>query len=514
VNDAGSDGSPTRRVARPLCLSVDGFLSPEDAAELSAWVVERVQRSPDAEDDGRGVGLTAEIDADAEPRLAALAARLDVALGLHNRAPRFFRARVAGPGSAHPVHSDDYEIADARLWVTAMLYLTAVEGGRTLLPGADPPMAVEARPGRLFAWFNQGADGAPDPHAEHGIEAIVAGQRVTLTWFVYATREALAQAWRAAGSAPEPRPLLAELETLPEEATPDLEPAVRSAGAPTFYCIDDGVPRTTMQSLRRAALARGLRSVRVHPRRVDPRRGPLPPGSMLYSPSTSAVAERVEQQLWQPGVRTFHRRPEGPFVQTLNPLLAFSRAGLPVPRFIWVHRAPEADAPDLGELLPEWVEHLGGLPVVVKAGGGEGGIGTLRADSLPALRSLLDLLLARGSSPSLLAYVPDALHLRLVVVGDRVVTAYRNPIRPGDFRSEPSLEPSDYDIDVDPEWADIAVRASQVVGYAFAGVDLLLHESGRVYLLEANFPCYFAQAERYGADVSGAMLDHLLYEAP
>lgn len=514
MNDAGSGGTPTRRAARPLCLRVDGFLSPEDAAELAAWVVERVQQRQDDEGDGHGAGITAELDADAEPRLAALAARLDEALGLHNQSPRFFRARVAGPGDAHPVHTDDYEIADARLWVTAMLYLTAVEGGRTLLPGADPPLAVEAQPGRLFAWFNQGADGLPDPHAEHGLEAIVAGQRVTLTWFVYATREALGRAWRAAETVPGLRPLIADLEALPADTAPSVERTARPVDSPTFYCIDDGVPRTTMLSLRRAALARGLRSVRVHPRRIDPRRGPLPPGSLLYSPSTSVVAERVEQQLWQPGVRTFHRRPEGPFVQTLNPLLAFTRAGLPVPRFIWVHRAPETDATDLGELLPDWVDHLGGLPVVVKAGGGEGGIGTLRADSLPALRSLLDLLLARGSSPSLLAYVPDALHLRLVVVGDRVVTAYRNPIRPSDFRSEPSLDPADYDIEVDPEWADIAVQASHVVGYAFAGVDLLLHPSGRAYLLEANFPCYFAQAERHGADVAGAMLDHLLGEGP
>jgi len=167
-----------------------------------------------------------------------------------------------------------------------------------------------------------------------------------------------------------------------------------------------------------------------------------------------------------------------------------------------VHRAAD-------DALEGWVDALGGFPLVVKSGGGEGGVGTLIADSMPALRSLLDLLLAQGQHPTLLAFVPDAVHLRLVVVGDEVVTAYRNPTRPGDFRSEPSDDPADYEIELDPSHAEIAVAASHVVGYAFAGVDLLLHPSGRAYLLEANFPCYFPQAEMFGADVAGAMLDYL-----
>ena len=41
-------------------------------------------------------------------------------------------------------------------------------------------------------------------------------------------------------------------------------------------------------------------------------------------------------------------------------------------------------------------------------------------------------------------------------------------------------------------------------------VDVLEHPSGRLYLLEANSPCYFPQAEEYGADVAGALLEYLL----
>jgi glutathione synthase/RimK-type ligase-like ATP-grasp enzyme len=111
----------------------------------------------------------------------------------------------------------------------------------------------------------------------------------------------------------------------------------------------------------------------------------------------------------------------------------------------------------------------------------------------------------------LVSFIPDAMHWRLVVVGDRVVTAYKNPTRPNDFRSEPSDQRADYGLTPPPEMAALAVRATAVAGTYFAGVDVLEHPSGRLYVLEANFPCYFPQAESYGAaDVSGALVAFLL----
>ncbi len=274
-----------------------------------------------------------------------------------------------------------------------------------------------------------------------------------------------------------------------------------------FYCLDDGVPAETVGLLAKAAAVRQVPFFRLAPSLVDPRHPPLPKGSLLYCPSTTLLAERVEQQLWQPGVASFHLRPEGPLVVTLNPLLAFTRAGLPVPRFV------PAGTTDR-EALASYVQTLGGLPVVVKTPGGEGGVGTLRADSLPALYSLVDLLAERGQAPLLMAYVPDALHVRLIVVGDTVVTAYKNPLRADDFRSEPSANPSDYDIPVEDTWRALAVQACRSVGYAFGGVDLLVHPSGRVYLLEANFPCYFPQGQKAGGpDIALAMVDYLLDRA-
>ena len=57
----------------------------------------------------------------------------------------------------------------------------------------------------------------------------------------------------------------------------------------------------------------------------------------------------------------------------------------------------------------------------------------------------------------------------------------------------------------------LAVSAVQAIRRELGGVDILEHPSGRLYLLEANFPCYFPQAQVVaGIDVAGAMVDHLL----
>jgi glutathione synthase/RimK-type ligase-like ATP-grasp enzyme len=58
------------------------------------------------------------------------------------------------------------------------------------------------------------------------------------------------------------------------------------------------------------------------------------------------------------------------------------------------------------------------------------------------------------------------------------------------------------------------VSATRAIGLEFAGVDVMLHASGRAYVLEANFPCYFGHAQGDGAiDVAGAMVAHLLDKA-
>jgi glutathione synthase/RimK-type ligase-like ATP-grasp enzyme len=198
---------------------------------------------------------------------------------------------------------------------------------------------------------------------------------------------------------------------------------------------------------------------------------------------------------------------DGPFMQKVNPLLVFHRAGLPVPRWVYVTTTDR-------DVLRRYVERMGGFPVVVKFPGFSRGIGVIRVDSLASLFSLVDYTLRNGSHPVLCSYVDPATHWRAVVVGDRVVPHYRNVTDEDDFRTSGRDNEEDYRVPAPPGLEQIAVAAVRALGDEFGGVDILEHSTGRLYLIESNNPCYFATGQlKIGTDVSGAMIDHLLQKS-
>lgn len=275
-----------------------------------------------------------------------------------------------------------------------------------------------------------------------------------------------------------------------------------------LHLIDDRVPRETIELLVSASAARGveasIRAARGFDFTIQP---PLSPGELLYRPAVSLAAIRVEQFLAAAGATTFYADRDGAFfVPTAAPWI-FERAGLTVPRSLpCLSRDRQA--------LQRCVDYLGGYPVVVKVPGGEGGVGVMLAESSRSLFALVDHLLESGRSPWLSAFIDDAEHWRVIVVGDAAVVAYRNPIDVDDFRSVASDDPADVTTEVSPDLAALAVAAAATLRVETAGVDVLRHPSGRLYLLEANFPCFFGHAQRVaGIDVAGLMVDHLLNKA-
>ena len=273
----------------------------------------------------------------------------------------------------------------------------------------------------------------------------------------------------------------------------------------TFHCVDDGVPEATARLLRQACAARGVEYVHVDPRSFDFQDDrQLGAGALLYRPAISLAASRVEQFLYADGVATFYRDPDGVFFSPTTSPMHFQRAGLPTPRTFYPHNSPR-------KIIDSYVERLGGYPVVVKLMGYSRGIGVMRADSPESLYSIIDFAEAEGKSPLLCAYVENAVHWRLVVVGNRVVAGYRNRKDVNDFRTYAEDDPEDFEQPIRPAIADLAVSAVNTLRYEFGGVDILEHPTGRLYLLESNFPCYFATPQEVvGTDVAGAMLDFLI----
>lgn len=437
-------------------------------------------------------GLSSELPIEDDPVLAALARRIEGLLGFHCALlPQTFRLRRYACGDGHPPHVDVYTIEGHSLVATGIVYLTeADEGGETFFPRAEPePRSITSRRGRLALWFNHQPDGSVDRASLHQSNVLVRGEKVILAYFVYA-------------------PLAASVSHV--EATADVPSGQTSETRKSrrFVCVNDGCPEATTRVLREACESRGVTYEEVDARKFDfIDAAPLPPGTMLYRPATTTLAMRVEQALVGPKVATFYREPDGPFREIGPDLPIFERAGLPVPRYTWGHTSDRAT-------LRKAVDHLGGLPIVMKFAGGQGGVGVLRIDTLAGLFSTMDHARSSGRIPVLQTYIPDATHWRCIVVGREVVGCYRSRTEPDDFRSYASDDIADYRDKPSAAIQETAIRATAALDVELGGVDLLETKSGGHHLIEVNFPCYFARARLVGGqDVGGAMIDWLAYKA-
>jgi hypothetical protein len=472
----------------PRIFRIENFISADEAVNLRALLDAQPGRDTET-------GHVSELPE--HPGLEDIKARIEREVGLESHV-RSLRYRRYAEGDGHPPHLDDYEIDGALLVATAMLCVGEPEaGGGTEFPHAAPyALRVEATCGALLHWRNVRTDGQPEPRSSHRGVPVLRGTKAVLLVFVYAPLEVFRahEAEHAAAYASRLR-----------EAT-FTPPA---PGTQLTTIVDRSLPRETTSLLRDACDARGIVYREIEARFFDYSGAQrLPPGAMLFRPAVSRAAQHVEEFLVASNVATFHGECEGTFFPCAAPEQVRQRAGIEGPRCFPVASTEQT-------LLDSFVERLGGFPVVLKVPGGEGGLGVMRVDGMVTLVSLVDYLVrAQGHVPLLSAYIPDAVHHRVIVVGDQAVASYENPIRDGDFRSIPSLEPEAYSGTVAPALGQIAVAATRAERLAFAGVDLIVHPTGRVYVLEVNYPCYFAQATLGGGiDVAGRMVDYLVARA-
>jgi len=272
------------------------------------------------------------------------------------------------------------------------------------------------------------------------------------------------------------------------------------------FCLvsEASVPEETGRLLREACEARGIAFEAVIAKTFDfdPARR-LHAGDLLYKAAASIAASRAEQFLFAPGVATFHSGDGGIFLTIDNQTLLAESAGIPTPKTVYLASSGAA-------LLKKHVESLGGFPVVVKVLGRSGGIGVMLAESMASLRSLADFSIAQGQNPLLCRFIPNAIHWRLIVLGDRVIASYRNKQVADDFRSSGSTSREDFEAKPPAAAVEAAVRAAQALRLEFAGVDVLEDRAGSVFFLEANFPCYYPHAQLHGGvDIAGQMVDFL-----
>ena len=285
-----------------------------------------------------------------------------------------------------------------------------------------------------------------------------------------------------------------------------------------FYCLLASLEKKhnekSMLYLQEACESRGLEFVVIEADTFDYSQdldAVLEAPSILYRLGVGKRAGGLEPLLTKDGVATLYTNRDVVFMRSF-PWGAATRlwqAGLPIIPTIFNLSSFQDDH------LAAYAEKLGGYPIILKASGGSHGASVLRLDSLESLRSVMGYVTSDPEANFVMRkYIEDATHVRMVIVGDKVVDAIRYLPQPNDFRTNAVTTPTVEAFAKDERTAhlfDLSVQATKALGLEFGGVDLLLSKDRTAYIAEVNFPCNFARnQENTGTDVAGAIVDYLV----
>ena len=172
----------------------------------------------------------------------------------------------------------------------------------------------------------------------------------------------------------------------------------------------------------------------------------------------------------------------------LRALQLLSRFGLDIPRTAMCRYRDE---------VAQVVEHVGGLPCIIKLLQGTQGVGVMIASTMEEVQGMLDTFWNLGQEILIQEFVAESKgsDLRALVIGDRVVAAMRRQARTGEFRSNIHRGGKARAVTLPREYAEAAVKAARVVGLEVAGVDMLESRTGPK-IMEVNSSPGFEGLER------------------
>lgn len=285
-----------------------------------------------------------------------------------------------------------------------------------------------------------------------------------------------------------------------------------------LYCIireqDDISNPNTYTLLKKATEDRGIEFVPIESDNFDYAKGLslLETNAIMYRIGRGDRAALLQVLMAGKGIIGLFKNVDALLSRNFSwgSAIRMEQAGLPIiPTIFNVSKNEDSR-------LKEYVETLGGFPIIVKSSGGSHGEGVMKIDSINSLRSVVGFISDTQSATFVLRkFVNSARHFRLVVVGDKVVDTIEYDTQSDDFRTNAVAVPTVADRnDVSDDIKQIAIKAVAVLDLEFGGVDILIDESGAAYVAEVNFPCNFARNQmNTGTDVAGQLVNYLVEKA-
>jgi ribosomal protein S6--L-glutamate ligase len=153
---------------------------------------------------------------------------------------------------------------------------------------------------------------------------------------------------------------------------------------------------------------------------------------------------------------------------------------------------------------------VGGLPAIIKLIRGTQGVGVMLGSTLDEVQTILETFWNLEQEIVLQEFIQESKgqDVRALVVGGKVVGAMRRTAKKGEFRSNLHRGGEGVLFELPREYEQTAIRAAQIIGLEYCGVDMLESHSGPK-IMELNSSPGFEGLERATKkDIAGTMIDH------
>jgi len=188
----------------------------------------------------------------------------------------------------------------------------------------------------------------------------------------------------------------------------------------------------------------------------------------------------------------------------LRSLQLLAKSGTGIPKTV-VSR----NTTDIDDLL----NHLGGMPVIIKLARGTHGNGVVLAETKKAAKSVLQAFYLTnddGTNILLQEFIEESAgtDIRAFVVGSRVIASMKRQSLDDDFRSNLHKGGEGTIVKLTDEEKKIAVKSAKAMGLNIAGVDLMRSARGPL-ILEVNASPGFGIEKVTGRNVAGAIIEYV-----
>ncbi|HFA49469.1 MAG TPA: 30S ribosomal protein S6--L-glutamate ligase [Bacteroidetes bacterium] len=161
--------------------------------------------------------------------------------------------------------------------------------------------------------------------------------------------------------------------------------------------------------------------------------------------------------------------------------------------------------------VPELIDKLSGVPVVIKLLESTHGIGVILAHSRGTAISIVEAFSKFKQPVILQEYIEEAggADVRALVVGKKVVASMKRQAEPGEFRSNLHRGATSTVETLSKEENEIVLASAKLMGLDVAGVDILRSNKGPLVMEVNASPGLEGIETTTGIDIAGAIIENV-----